>query len=286
MSEILHTGEPQILIAGLGLLGGSIAKSLRRTRPNARITALVRDVDRYQAAVEDGLVDAVVVEPSSCDAVDLAVVCTPVDRVAAMVRSIAQSHPAAVITDVGSAKAEIIRSVQTEAQDAHFVGAHPLAGSEKTGWRSATDSLLTGAVCVVCPDGAAQPSFALVSGFWQMLDMRTLTLDAREHDRQLAATSHLPHLVAASLAVSTEESELEMMATGYRDTTRIAAGDPKLWRAIVEQNAEPIELMLEQFISETQSLQTSLQQRDFDAVERFLERAAAHRQSLQERSRS
>ena len=160
---------------------------------------------------------------------DLAVFCTPVDHLAAEVLAVAlHCRPGVLLTDAGSTKAAIVRAIDGKLPPGvAFVGSHPLAGSEKQGPTHADADLFVGRLVVVTPTAATEePALARIVTFWEGLGARVKFMDPEAHDRALALTSHLPHLVASALAGVMPTDLKELIATGFRDTTRIAAGDP------------------------------------------------------------
>ena len=271
-----------LLIDGLGLIGGSIARAARVASPDIAITGIVRDISRYTSAVEAGVVDAVVLSSADCEqSVDLAIACTPVDRIVPGLEAIAAAHPDATLTDAGSAKQQIADAADASTELSRFVPAHPLAGSERTGWESGTASLLSGAACVICPrDGNSDDDSAAVERFWQSLGMRTLRMSAAEHDAQLAQTSHLPHLTASLLTLATRDADVRMIASGFRDTTRVAAGDAGLWTAIIEQNRTEVLSGLGSLRDELDTLAEHVRSNDWETVQSMLQEAAERRRSI------
>jgi prephenate dehydrogenase len=176
--------------------------------------------------------------------------------------------PGALFTDAGSTKGTIVRELDGRLP-AHvrFVGAHPLAGSEKQGAENARADLFDGRVCVLTPtattDAAAVERATL---FWQTLGCVIKRLTPEEHDLALATTSHLPHVVAAVLAAQLPSKWTPFAATGFRDTTRVAAGDPALWTAIARENAPALSLALDLFDQRLQELRRAVLDQDDDAL--------------------
>ena len=268
-----------VLIAGLGLIGGSIALAVRR--PGVTVTALVRDRSRYERAVDEGVVDAVVDDPGDAASVTLAVVCTPVDAVVDTLAAVEARHPQAILTDAGSTKATIVAEANDRLQSPdRFVAAHPLAGSEQSGWAAAQSDLFTGRTCVLTPAAAGSEALRTVRQFWIACGFATLhETTPEQHDRDLAQTSHLPHLVAAAL-VNAVNAPVAMRATGYADTTRIAAGDAELWTAIVRENRQPVRDALALLQTQLSDVDQAIGDGDFGVVRDWLARAAAKRRSL------
>jgi prephenate dehydrogenase len=205
--------------------------------------------------------------------VDLQICCLPVDRIPEAVRQAAACmQPGAVVTDAGSVKGSICESIGSEpAPGIFFVGSHPLAGSEKQGFAHADPDLFAGRTCVVTPamgtDGSA---IACVGEFWQRLGSSVLMLSPVEHDRVLARTSHMPHAVAAAVAAALCPADIPLAATGFRDTTRIAAGDPALWTSILSANRVAVASELQSHIDRCQQFVSALQAGQVELVEHLL----------------
>ena len=232
------------VIIGVGLIGGSIGLALRARRLASRVIGVGRNrVPLEEAvrlgAIEDGTTDL----DSAVAQADLVIVCTPVNRVAADVLRVAMAAPADVlITDVGSSKRQIVEAIERHPRSAAaFVGAHPLAGSERRGAAHARADLFDGRICVVTPTprtpvDRTRETLAL----WASIGCRVVEMSPVEHDEILAYTSHLPHAVAAALAASVPAEWLPLAAGAYRDGTRVAAADTELWAAIFRENRGPM----------------------------------------------
>ncbi|MEW4529215.1 prephenate dehydrogenase/arogenate dehydrogenase family protein [Maioricimonas sp. JC845] len=273
-----------LAVVGVGLIGGSVAAAVRTRGLADRVIGIGRRLERLEPAREAGIIDECAVDPSAAADADLVVVCTPVDRIVADVRAIAaQARGEMLITDGGSVKQSICRRLCSGLPDGvTFVGAHPLAGSEKSGWEHASADLFENRVCVITPERgqADNPAVQQTTAFWQAVGMRTLQMEPHAHDRSLALTSHLPHVVASALASLLTEREFELAATGFRDTTRIAAGDPDLWTAIFLQNAEPVRAEIDLLIHRLQEFQQSIEDGDDGELRRLLARGKARRDRL------
>jgi prephenate dehydrogenase len=239
----------RIAIIGVGLIGGSIGLALRQRKLAAEVVGVGRRTASLAAAQALGTIDRGTTNlAEGVSDADFVVVSTPVDDIVDAVRSAAAVSSRATITDAGSTKAEIctrLRYPEPAAKSSglppvsrrQFVGSHPLAGDHRTGPEHARADLFEGRVVVVTPEDDTAPGLVeRVKEFWQSLGASVSLLSPEEHDRALAATSHLPHLIAAALAAATPEEWLELTAAGWGDSTRIAAGDPQLWTQIFAQN--------------------------------------------------
>ena len=213
---------------GFGLIGGSLAKSIRKHRPQARILAYMRSRHKLEQAQADGVVDEIldgVGEPlRQCDVI---ILCTPVEYNAGYLEALRPYlKPGALVTDVGSTKTSIHQAVTELGMEDVFIGGHPMAGSEKTGYENATDHLLENAYYIITPTARSrQEDVDRMVAVAKLADAIPIVLDYREHDRIVAAISHLPHLIASSLVnlVRDADNQDEMMkklaAGGFKDTT-------------------------------------------------------------------
>lgn len=247
----------RVAIIGVGLIGGSIGLALKRRGLAAEVIGVGRRAASLAKATERGAVDDQTTNfVQGLRGADFVVVATPVGAIVDAVQSAALAAPKAVLTDAGSTKAEICRAlIYGESIDqsppqrlTQFVGSHPLAGGHQTGPEHARDDLLEGRTVAVTPDDDSLPAVVeRVSEFWSQLGAEVVLISPEDHDRALATTSHLPHLVAAALAASTPEEWLQLAASGWADTTRIGAADPGLWLQIFRQNRSGILDALRQF---------------------------------------
>ncbi|MBM79273.1 MAG: prephenate dehydrogenase [Planctomycetaceae bacterium] len=276
-------------IVGVGLLGGSIAAAAKKRVLAQRIIGIGRNAERLQRASDGGLLDSYSTELSqAAEECDVLVFCTPVNRIIEGVRTAAAScRSGTLITDVGSCKAGICQSLSAELpSNVSFVGSHPIAGSEKQGFEHAKEELFSGSVCVVTPTARQleMPSFdaqlSRTTRFWQALGATVIQMSPEAHDLALAETSHLPHVVAAALSRALDSENRQLAATGFRDTTRIAAGDPDLWLAILQDNRDAVLQSLARFREQLDSFQESLQNRDVEGLKKLLEDAKTSRDGL------
>jgi prephenate dehydrogenase len=233
-----------LAIVGVGLIGGSIGLAARRRGLTRRVLGAGRRRDSLDRAKELGAIDEGFLDASAAvQRADLAVFCTPVDRIADQVLEAAPGcAPGTLLTDAGSTKAAIVRDVERRLPaNVFFVGSHPLAGSEKRGPEHAAADLFQAKLTVITRTPRTDPTaLERTAAFWRALGARVRVMDPEDHDRALAMTSHLPHLVAAALAGVLPPELCELTATGFRDTTRVAAGEPSLWTAIFVQNRQSL----------------------------------------------
>ncbi len=242
-----------LTIVGVGLLGGSLALAARKRKLAGVILGVGRSLDRLEPAQTAGLIDEVCTDLSAAaKRSDVMVFCSPVDQIAGQICTAARAcRPNCLLTDVGSTKLSIVDEVERACEShTQFVGSHPLAGSEKQGWRFADAELFVGRTVIVTVTSRTPPSaLRQVTKFWNDVGANVVEMNPADHDRVVARTSHLPHLVASALAASLclKAGETRLAATGLRDTTRIASGHPALWAAILWENRQEIARALASF---------------------------------------
>ncbi len=278
----------RVTIIGLGLIGSSIARAVRETMPTVRQTG--HDADPEVRATVDRLdiVDdmADTIGASVTDA-DLVILCVPVGAMGAVAREMAADLPAdAIVSDVGSCKAEVAKALTEALPGAIIIPAHPVAGTEQSGPEAGFASLFHGRWCIVTPpDGADPAAVERVTEFWRRLGSQIETMAPEHHDRVLAVTSHLPHLIAYTivgtandLAEVTQSEVIKFSAGGFRDFTRIAASDPTMWRDVFLTNKEAVLEMLQRFSEDLSQLQRAIRWGDGDALfDRFTQTRAIRR---------
>lgn len=273
-----------IAIVGVGLIGGSLAAAAKRRGAARRVLGIGRNPERLRGAQSAGLIDAWSTDSAAVRDAELTVVCTPVDRIADDVKLLWSNVPSGgLVTDAGSTKQRVCEEL-SDCRDSNreFVGSHPIAGSHRQGFEAADPELYAGRMCVVTPTEESTPAAVNeIEGFWQSVGMRTVRLSPAEHDRALAATSHLPHVTAVALANTLNEANRELIGTGFRDTTRIAAGDPDLWTAILLSNTADVCASLDALTQQIASFRAALERGDAAALNRLLQQAKTVRDSLE-----
>jgi prephenate dehydrogenase len=273
-----------LTIVGVGLIGGSIGLAARRRGVAARVLGVGRqqarlDHARSLGAIDEGLLDL----HAAVHQADITVFCTPVDRIAEQVLETAPGcGPGTLFTDAGSTKAAIVRAVEGRLpRGVCFVGSHPLAGSEKRGPDHADADLFAGRLTVVTRTAHTDPeALERTAAFWKALGAQVRVMDPDEHDRSLALTSHLPHLAAAALAGILPAGLQALTATGFRDATRVAAGDPALWTAIFVQNRAAVLDALRQLDERLGRFRQALEAGDVAALDSLLTQAKQVRDAL------
>ncbi|MGC9454656.1 MAG: prephenate dehydrogenase [Phycisphaerae bacterium] len=270
-----------VTIVGVGLLGGSLGLALKARSPSVRICGVGRRRSSLDEALACGAIDEAYLEAADpARDSDLVVLATPVGAFEKHLRDIAPVlDDDAVVTDVGSTKAFVVRAAQRAlGRDGPFVGSHPMAGSEKKGVAHASADLFEGATCVITPMPAAPAAAAeRIEKLWRSLGMRTLRMSPEQHDRAVAAVSHMPHALSAILALLPEDEQLDVAATGFRDMTRLAGGDPEVWRDILVTNRDAIVESLDAMDESLARLRDMLELADAPGIEALLGEAKARR---------
>lgn len=279
----------RLAVIGVGLLGGSIAKAVRAHGLAREIVGIGRHTARLEPARRDGTLDRATTDPvDGVRGADFVVLATPVQTIERLLQTLWPALGAeAVLTDVGSTKAAIVRTAEHLGADRPlaFVGSHPMAGSEQSGYDVARSDLFRGATVIVTPTEASAPAAVkAVATFWESLGAgRILTMDPDAHDRAVAAVSHLPHLVACALVDAVERLDpaaFDVAARGFRDTTRIAASDPEVWEAIFLANREAMAASTREFLRALAELSRLLDTGDGAALRAVLARVKARREGL------
>jgi prephenate dehydrogenase len=234
-----------VAIVGVGLIGGSIGRDLLAQKMAKRVIGIGRRAASLKVARQVGAVTETTTRLAAGVAeAELVIVCTPVGRIVDDVRAVAAAgRPGVLITDAGSTKGRIVRELASAPlpKGAAFIGSHPLAGSEKSGPGAAVVGLFQNRTVVVTPtDATPAKGLRAVENFWKRLGARTVRMSPEEHDLALAATSHVPHVVASALAGTTPEQYLTLTAGGWNDSTRIAAADGPLWTQILAHNRRAV----------------------------------------------
>lgn len=278
----------RLAIVGVGLLGGSVAKAARSGGLARHIIGVGRDPERLRPALDDGTLDAAVTDlDAGVREADVIVLAAPVLAIEGLLERVwGAASDGALITDVGSTKRNIVRAGERLAatRPLAFVGSHPLAGSEQAGYRVARADLFRGATVVVTPTEKTElAALKKTTELWEALGARVTSLDPETHDRTVAAISHLPHLIACALvdgAGRVEPAALELAARGFRDTTRIAAGDPDMWTEIFLANRDALAAGIAAFRQALDDLQRAIDGGRADALRAELARIKAIREEL------
>jgi cyclohexadieny/prephenate dehydrogenase len=281
----------RIAIIGMGLIGSSLARAIKARMPGVVLS--VQDASAgVRARVEElGLADAVCDQPGTAviDA-ELVMLCVPVGAMAGVAAACADElAPGAIVSDVGSVKASV-EAALTGVLPGHveLVPGHPVAGTERSGPDAGFASLFDGRWCILTPAGGrVTPGVERLSAFWERLGARVEVMDAAHHDRVLAVTSHLPHLIAYSIVGTASDLEtvtrsevIKYSAGGFRDFTRIAASDPVMWRDVFLNNREAVLETLGRFTEDLVALQRAIRWGEGETLEALFTRTRAIRRSI------
>ncbi|HPT77585.1 MAG TPA: prephenate dehydrogenase [Candidatus Atribacteria bacterium] len=280
----------RITIIGLGLIGGSLAKALRRTNPDLYMTGIDLNKDNLSAAFAEGVVD----HTSECfdeaaAASDVVFLCTPMGQVTETLKAIGPAiRPDTVITDTCSIKTPIMQAAaEYLPEKASFVGGHPMAGAEMSGYASARAHLFENAYYILTPgQNADEAAMDMLSRLISSTGALPLVMDPETHDRLVGGVSHLPHCAAAALVnavIDMEDKESlipGLAAGGFRDITRIASSNPQMWQEITLANRDHLIPLLSGLIHNLQHFRSMLDQGDTQAVRDYFQRAKSYRDSL------
>ena len=283
----------QVTIIGVGLLGGSLGLVLKEQGFAKTVVGIGRRQVNLELALQVGAIDRFASEPHEAvrDS-DLIVLATPVDTYVSHVQRWGQHVPSGtIVSDVGSVKGQLVFDVEAALPStAYFVGAHPIAGKEKSGVAHATSKLFDGARCIVTPTPDTNAdALAKIRCLWEKAGSTVLSMDPMVHDWVLGAVSHLPHIAAFSLMHALQDlqektpealSLLDFSGGGLRDTTRIAASSPEMWRDICLANRENLLIMVEQYITQLQAFKQLLNDQDGSGLSQNIEQAKMLRERL------
>ncbi|SHL09520.1 prephenate dehydrogenase [Bradyrhizobium lablabi] len=283
----------KIALIGFGLIGGSIARAARQQGLADAIVTTARSAKSRARVKELGIVDDVL--ETNAEAVkdaDLVILCIPVGACGAVAQEIADHlKPGAIVSDVGSVKGAVVRDMAPHLPaSAHFVPAHPVAGTENSGPDSGFAELFIDRWCILTPpDGTDPDAVERLRAFWAGLGARVEIMTPDHHDLVLAITSHLPHLIAYTIVGTADELEgvtqsevLKFSAGGFRDFTRIAASDPIMWRDVFLTNKEAVLEMLGTFNEDLSKLTRAIRRGDGEALFEHFTRTRAIRRGIVE----
>lgn len=280
---------------GIGLIGGSVAKALRRVYPSCKIIVFNRGAKPRVMAMNDGTANITVDKVDNtfheCDYIFL---CTPVERNVEYLKSLKNIiKEDCIITDVGSVKTNIHEAVSSLEMKKNFIGGHPMAGSEKTSYEFANDRLLENAYYAITPTEMVEQIY--IKEYTQIIsDIGAIPIHItyQEHDRVVAAISHLPHIIASSLVnlVKHNDSKEEYMKTiaagGFKDITRIASSSPEMWEQICMTNNKNISEMLGLYINDLKTVQKELDIKNGQAINDMISESRDYRDNLDEHNNS
>jgi cyclohexadieny/prephenate dehydrogenase len=281
----------RVAFIGIGLIGSSMARVMRRDTLAGHIVACARRKETLEACLRLGIADETTSDyAQAAKNADLVVIATPISTNESIAKAIA-SHlkPGAIVTDVGSVKQAVIAAIAPHLpKSVQFVPAHPLAGTEHSGPEAGFAELFQNRWCILTPLPGADPTaVAKVMDFWRRAGSKLETMQPDHHDKVLAITSHLPHLIAFTivgtaddLADDLKQEVIQYSASGFRDFTRIAASDPVMWRDIFLSNKDATLEILQRFTEDLTAMQRAIRRGDGDVLEKLFARTRAIRRGV------
>lgn len=274
----------QITVIGLGLLGASVALSVRRALGKVRVVGYSHRDSTRQKARQQGVADAV---EDTLDAAvaqaDLVILATPIRTFEGYFNEMAEHLKAgAIVTDVGSTKKAVHHwAARCLPKQVHFVGSHPIAGSEKQGLDYGRDDLLIGARCILTrTKTTCAAAFGTVQAFWAALGCSVETMTPAAHDLTLGMVSHLPHITAAALVNANRLEDLYRAGKGFMDTSRVASGPANVWMDILLTNPDACTSGIDKLIAQLQRFRTAIEDGDEQQLEKLLDHARQKREQL------
>ncbi|MEM1422086.1 MAG: prephenate/arogenate dehydrogenase family protein [Pseudomonadota bacterium] len=283
----------RVALIGLGLIGSSLARAMKRDGLAAEIVGAARSRETRETALSLGFIDRAEALPHEAarDA-DLVVLCTPVGALGAVMQAIGpELKPGAIVTDVGSVKAAVIEAVLPHMPDhAQFVPGHPIAGTEHSGPEAGFPELFENRWCILTPIADTDPgAVAKVRALWEAVGSNVEEMTPDHHDRVLAITSHLPHLIAYTIVGTASDLEevtrsevIKFSAAGFRDFTRLAASDPTMWRDVFLTNKDSTLELLGRFTEDLIALQRAIRWDDGEALHKHFSRTREIRRGIVE----
>jgi len=270
-----------VTVVGVGLLGGSAALALKAHDPRITVAGVGRRKASLDQALDAGAIDSAHLDAAEAvDRADLVILATPVGAFGLHLNTLAATlRRGAIVTDVGSTKAGVVRTAgRILGRGGPFVGSHPMAGSERKGVAFARADLFAGATCILTPTTHTPAGVVRrVDRFWRTIGMETVWMSPSAHDRVLARVSHLPHALASLLMMLPARKDLDVSATGFRDATRLAGGDPEMWRDIFLTNRPAILAAIDAFDEDLCHLRDLVALGDARGIEKFLAGAKKRR---------
>jgi prephenate dehydrogenase len=276
-------------VLGVGLIGASLALAMKGKSLVGHVVGHGRSEANLKLARERGIIDSYELDAArACRGADLVVYATPVGAFKQMARSIKGSlKEGAIAIDVGSVKGSLVRDIEgLSPEGAHFVACHPIAGSESSGIDAASGKLFEGRLCIICrTERTDHGAFDRVSGLWRAVGSRIEVMDPFTHDKVFGLVSHLPHVIAYALmntVADVDPGSLGYAGNGFKDTTRIAASSPAIWRDICALNRGNLLKYLDAFKTNIDDLLTLLRDGDLDGLEAAFERARGLRRGVED----
>lgn len=281
----------RVALIGIGLIGSSLARAIKRGRLARTLVAYDRSAEVRARVKALKLVDHIAADAgAAAEGADLVVICAPMRSFKTIGRAIDKHvKPGAIVSDVGSVKRSALADLRaTIPAHAHVIPAHPVAGTENSGPDAGFADLFKGRWCILTPaKGTPKAAVAKLAALWKRCGMKIAVMDAEHHDRVLAITSHVPHLIAYTIVNTVADLETHMKgevitfaASGFRDFTRVAASDPVMWRDVFLTNRDAVLEMLGRLYEDIALLQKAIRNGDGGTLQRVFTRSRAIRRSI------
>ncbi|UCD54718.1 MAG: prephenate dehydrogenase [Candidatus Omnitrophota bacterium] len=274
----------KIAIVGVGLIGGSIGLAVKKKKLAKEVIGVARRESSKDKALKFKAVDKATLNlREAVKDAELVILATPVAKIVEMAKDVIKcAQGGLILTDVGSTKELIVKEIERIApSNVKFVGAHPMAGSEKSGVKFADSKLFNNSICIITKtkktdDGA----FNKVKTFWTKIGATCEILSPDKHDRYISFVSHLPHVAAVALTIAAETDSLKYVSSGFKDTTRIASSNPNLWKDIFESNKEALLSSLHEYRAALEGIERSIKMGDSKTLIEHLEKAKKIRDKI------
>ena len=273
----------KVAIVGVGLIGGSLGLAIKKHGLAKEVFGICRRSSSLKKALKKKVIDKGFLSLRQIKDADLVILAAPVDTILRLLPQIAKHLKYnSIVMDVSSTKELVEKAaIKFLPHNVSFVGSHPLAGSERRGVEFSKLALFNGTVCILTKNNKTNPAtLRTMTNFWLKLGSKVKIMSAKEHDFILSFTSHLPHVVAFSLALTPRKAQLPYTAGGFKDTTRIASSDSEIWSDIFLSNRKNILLSMKVFKARLAKLQSLIAKNDRVGLERFLKLAKSHLENL------
>ena len=271
-----------VAIMGVGLIGGSIGLAIRERGLSDRVIGIGRNQAKLRKARQKGAVTETTTRiDRGVSEADIVFVCTPGQHVIEHVKQISEYvGPDTLITDVGSTKQTIVEGL-SGLGNGHFIGSHPMAGSDQGGVTNAEAELFVKRTVIITPQkGTGKSIQSRITRIWKSIGAQVIALDCVKHDRAVAVISHLPHAIATVLSTQANAHQMQLAAGGWIDTTRIAGADPDLWLAILRDNNKQVIRAVDRFMSDLHKFRDALESDNSRVLLRYLNQGKQNRESL------
>ncbi|MEN2993963.1 MAG: prephenate dehydrogenase [Thermodesulfovibrio sp.] len=282
----MEDGFKTVSIVGVGLIGGSLALALKEKKLTQKIIGYGRNEQRLKEALKLGIIDSYTTSFKDASQAELIVLATPTGVFESIIMEmIKHLKEKTIIMDVGSVKKSVVDIFERILpKEVYFVGTHPIAGSEKTGFENARGDLFQKAKVIITPtENTNKSALEKITNLWQKLGAQVEFMSAEHHDKVYALVSHLPHLICFCMVNTISEMDKNFISyagSGFKDATRIAKSSPEIWKDIFLMNDKNILECLEVFIKNIEKIKNMLYKKDSEQIEKFIEKAKKLRQEI------